>query len=157
MEITLWTNKILNMALTPWILGSLPIHCDMHFIEISSLPLKCQTFYCDEQLFSCITFHMDIHILYLCNIALHPMPLSLFRNTCELKKMHHLIVVVCRCMNKLVIGVIVIVQILELVRQMLAKKPTDLFSHCQRQHCCKVQGSVLRNICNGDKVCLLLF
>ena len=56
----------------PYHHGSLPIHGDLHFIEMSSTPLKCQAFYCDKQLFSCITFHMDIHLLYLCNVALHP-------------------------------------------------------------------------------------
>ena len=49
-----------------------------------------------------------------------PMPLSIFRNTRELKKTHHFIVAKCQCMNELVSGVVYLAQIPKHVIQMLA-------------------------------------
>ena len=111
------------------------IHGDRHFIDMSSSPLKCWALYCDKQLFSCTIGLYYIHFIWIytnisiyveimnnCIHALHPMPPCLFCNTCKLKKLHHLIIAKCRCMNELVMisGIVNLAQIQEHVIQVLA-------------------------------------
>ena len=91
MKITLWANKILNLALLPWISSSLLIHGDRHFIDMSSTPLKCRALYCDKQLFSCTINLYYIHFKWIytnisiyvemmnnCVHALHPYAITPF-------------------------------------------------------------------------------
>jgi len=60
-------------------------------------------------------------------------PLKLFRYTCELEKMHHLIVTNCGCMNKVVVGGGVnLVQILEHKIQMFVGNRLAPLPHCHR-------------------------
>jgi hypothetical protein len=56
--------------------------------------------------------------------------LSLFRHTCELKTLHHFIVVECGCMDEFVDGIVNLAQILENVVQMFARNLLTPLPHC---------------------------
>ena len=56
--------------------------------------------------------------------------LSLFHHTCELKTLHHFIVIECGCMNGFVDGIVNLAQILINVVQMFARNPLIPLPHC---------------------------
>ena len=82
--------------------------------------------------------------------------LSLFRNTRKFQKMHHLVILICGCINRLIGGVVILPQIPKHILQFFVGNSLTPLPHCHWCHFCKIKASALSIICHGHEVSPLL-
>jgi hypothetical protein len=154
---------ILNWTQLSCIIGWTMVHNYGYFIEITNMHGKCQVSYCGKKV---INYGIIVHyislgqtyvILYLTSIyvsmAFTNIALSLFHHTPELEKTHHLVVTECGCVNKLVDGVVNLVQI---PNTNVCRITIDPSSSLPLMTFCKVRASALWAICNWHKISPIL-